>query len=68
MQFGWTCLTPEMRVAAGAIRFAASNNTLVEGWPTAPESAAGRRSEQTYSAAIMFGLKLMPSAFATPAP
>ena len=35
------------------------------GWPAARVSAAGRR---VYSAAIVCGLKLMPSAFATPAP
>src|SRR3979411_1633139 len=38
------------------------------GWPTARESAAGQRSEQAYSAAIVCGLKSMPSALATPAP
>src|SRR3982074_1686894 len=38
------------------------------GWPTARESAAGQRSEGAYSAAIVCGLKSMPSAFATPAP
>src|ERR1700738_4364077 len=38
------------------------------GWPTAQESAVGIRSEQAYSAAIICGLQLMPSAFATPAP
>src|SRR5229473_7476959 len=37
-------------------------------WPTALGSAAGRRSEQAYSAAIICDLKSMPSAFATPAP
>src|ERR1700682_5066095 len=37
-------------------------------WPTARASAAGRRSEQAYSAAIICDLNLMPSAFATPAP
>src|SRR3981189_1037324 len=38
------------------------------GWPAALESAAGRRRGRSYSAAIICGLKLMPSAFATPAP
>src|SRR5882724_2038934 len=38
------------------------------GGPTARASTAGWRSDQAYSAAIMLGLKLMPSAFATPAP
>src|SRR5713101_10015400 len=40
------------------------------GWGTADgtASAAGRRSERAYSAAIVCGLKSMPSAFATPAP
>src|ERR1700692_219094 len=33
-------------------------------WPTVLGSAAGRRSEQAYSAAIICDLKLMPSAFA----
>jgi hypothetical protein len=40
------------------------------GWGAADGTgnAAGRRSERTYSAAIVCGLKSMPSAFATPAP
>src|ERR1700682_2692414 len=49
----------------GAIRSAPRYDTLVGG-PTAQESAAGLRSEQAYSAAIICGLNLMPSAFATP--
>jgi hypothetical protein len=38
-----------MRLTLGAIRLAPRNNTLVGGWPTARESAAGRRSERAYS-------------------
>ena len=38
------------------------------GWPTARQSAVGRRSEWPYSAATICGLKSMPSALATPVP
>src|ERR1700719_5310741 len=38
------------------------------GAPDGTGSAAGRRSEPAYSAAIVRGLKSTPSAFATPAP
>jgi hypothetical protein len=57
-----------MRLTAGAIRLAPSNNMLVVGRPTAREAPAGRRSERAYSAAFVCGLKSTPSAFATPAP
>jgi hypothetical protein len=57
-----------MRLIAGTIRLAPSNNMVVWGAADGTGSAAGRRSERAYSAAIVCGLKSMPSALATPAP
>jgi hypothetical protein len=51
----------------GAIRLA-RQRTILSRVTEGAGNAASWRSEQTYSAAIMIGLKLMPSAFATPAP
>src|SRR4030088_497008 len=50
---------------------APGNNALVWEWPAARESGRRRPANEAsgrYSAAIVCGLKLMPSAFATPAP